>query len=188
MRAWSKGLFVALVTLLSVIVPIAGVSATSNSATFQYHIGDSFLASLSAKFGVPSVTMAQFNGDTVAINGTGSLSVQPKSVTGGGMFVHRDSSGNIKAAGTWQAVSLVSFVSYGSGSAQGLPASLFGGKALILVNLLVGRKVVHTGILTVVCALGNPPEVAHDGIRLVVQDTPFNFNDQVSGFTVYVQS
>ena len=179
----SKVFLIALIGLISTVSPtaiVSGASTHSATATFGWHVGDQFLAELSSKFGVPSVTMT-YNGDTVAINGTGTLGVHPDSVTGGGIFVHRDSSGNIKAKGTWEAISLISFVSYGPGT----PSNLFGGKAVMHVKLLVGGNVVHDGILTVFCLLGEPPKGVDEGVRLVVQGTPFNFNKQISGFTVY---
>ena len=190
METRSKAFLIAMVGLMSAVLPVAGVSASSihsSGSTFQWHIGDSFLAGVKPSFGVPSVTMT-FNGDTVAINGTGTLSLDPSAVTGGGMFVHRDSSGNIKAKGTWEANSLISFVSYGPGTPQGLPSSFFGGKATFHVTLLVGGKPVHDGILTVICELGQPPTGVDEGVRLVVQGTPFNFNKQLSGFTVFVKA
>ena len=186
MGPFSKVVLIALIGLISTVSPTAIVSGASHSAaaTFGWHIGDQFLAEANPSFGVPSVTMT-YNGDTVAINGTGTLGVHPDSVTGGGMFVHRDSSGNIKFKGTWEATNLISFVSYGPGTPQGLPSNLFGGKAVIHVKLLVGGNVVHDGILTVLCLLGEPPKGVDEGVRLVVQGTPFNFNKQISGFTVF---
>ncbi len=189
MQTCSKAFLIAIIGLMLAVLPVAGVSASSihnPSSTFQWHVGDSFLAAVNPKFGAPSVTMT-YNGDTVAVNGTGSLSLNPSSVTGGGMFVHRDSSGNIKAKGTWEANSLISFVSYGPGTPQGQPSSLFGGKATFHVTLLVDGKPVHDGILTVFCELGKPPHGTDEGVRLVVQGTPFNFNKQLSGFTVFMK-
>jgi hypothetical protein len=190
MQTRSKAFLIALIGLMSAILPVAAVSADSihnTSSSFQWHIGDSFLAAVNPTFGAPSVTMT-YNGDRVSINGTGTLSLDPSSVTGGGKFVHRDSSGNIKAMGTWQADSLISFVSYGPGTPQGLPSNFFGGKAIFQVTLLVGGKPVHDGILTVFCQLGEPPKGVDEGVRLVVQGTPFNFNKQLSGFTVFVEA
>ena len=66
-------------------------------ATYEYHAGDAFLASLNPAFS-PDVAMAS-NGDRIQINGTGTLSVFPKGVTGGGtefdsMINVRPSQGN----------------------------------------------------------------------------------------------
>ncbi len=185
---------VAAITLMSALLPVATVFAARPASTgvasmaFGWHVGDDFLASFNPSFGVPSISMASANGDMIAVNGTGTLSVHEMSVSGGGTFVHMDHSGNVLAHGTWEATKLLTFVSYGDGSAQGLPSTLFGGMAKMQVNILVGGNVVHTGILTIFCALGNHvPEHVHDGITLNVQDA-INFNDQVSGFTVFVKS
>ncbi len=58
----------------------------------------------------------------------------------------------------------------------------------MLVQLSVNGTPVHTGVLTIICAVGNPPTGLMEGIKLVVQDTPFNFNKQVSGITVFISS
>jgi len=54
------------------------------------------------------------NGHTITIIGTGTLTPKPKAVTGSGTFVHKDASGVVLAAGTWTAVQLITFVSYGT--------------------------------------------------------------------------
>ncbi len=56
----------------------------------------------------------------------------------------------------------------------------------MLVQLSVGGTPVHTAVLTVICEVGNPPAGLTEGVKLVVQDTPFNFNKQVSGITVFI--
>ncbi len=58
----------------------------------------------------------------------------------------------------------------------------------MMVQLSVGGKVVHTAILTVICDVGNPPMGLMEGVKLVVQGTPFNFNKSVSGVTVFISS
>ncbi len=124
------------------------------------------------------------NGDTVALTGQGTLSVFAKSVTGGGTFVHMAPDGTVRAMGTWTAIQLMSFRSFGN--SPGLPSNFVGGQALMLVQLFVGGKPVHTAVLTVACEVGNPPDGLHEGVKLAVQDTPFNFNKPVSGFTVFI--
>ena len=188
MKAWSKGLFIAVLALLATAIPFAAAHSTGTSQSapqsFTYVLGQGILCSLE-ETACPDITMAP-NGDSVALNGTGTLRIHTKSVTGGGVFVHMDSSGHELIHGTWEAKDLLSFVSYGDATPQGLPANLFGGKAVIHVTLLVGGKPVHDGILTIYCTLGNPPHGAHEGVRLNVQDV-INFNNQVSGDTVFVK-
>lgn len=173
---------------MSVTFPVAFVSAGRVSGTFGWHIGDEFLAPFPPAFGADSIAMAAVNGDTIQVNGTGTFNVQSRLATGGGMFVHRNAAGGEIAHGTWEARQLISFVSYGDGSAQGLPSSLIGGKAVIRVKILVGGTPVFDGILTVLCALGNriPANITDDGVTLNVQEA-INFNKLVGGPTVFNQ-
>ncbi len=181
------------------VLQVPVVSADKISVTFEWHIGDDFLASVNQTFGVPSVARAA-NGDTIAVKGTGALTFHAKAFTGegtfdngdrivagGGTFVHKDSSGHEIAHGTWEAKGLRSFVSFGDASAQELPSILFGGVAVIRVRLFVGTTRVHDGALTVLCALGNVPAGVEEGITLNVKDA-IDFNEQLSGFTVYVKT
>jgi len=156
--------------------------ASKTQVTYQYLVGAGPLCALGPD-ACPDIAVSSSNGDMVAVNGTGTLTVHPDSVTGSGNFVHMDSSGNVKGMGTWTAVQLLSFVSYGSGAAQGLPPNFFGGEALIRVHLSAG----FDAILKITCVLGNPPAGKMEGIRLTVQGV-INFNKQVSGDTLFILS
>ncbi len=123
------------------------------------------------------------NGDTIAMTGSGSIGVHPKSATGGGTFTHKNAAGTTLASGTWTATDLLSFKDYGTDPS--LPPTLHGGNALILVNLFIGSTLVHTGILDVDCAIGKVPSGHGEGVRRVVQGG-LNFNTKVSGFTVFI--
>lgn len=184
----SKSFFLlALVVLASVSATLAtrNVSAAKSTMTFTYFAGAGPLCALAAS-ACPDIAMAD-SGDTIRLNGTGTLSIFPNSVTGGGNFIHKSAAGSVIASGMWTATALVTFDSYGNGVPQGFPATFFGGRALIKVTLLVGGIAVHTGVLQITCLLGNPPTGATEGIRLNVQDA-INFNKEVSGFTVYILS
>jgi hypothetical protein len=61
----------------------------------------------------PDKTVAS-NGDTVIIEGEGTLSINPKSVTGNGSFEHINAAGTLLASGTWNALGLNSFKSFGN--------------------------------------------------------------------------
>lgn len=169
----------------SVLLP-SGAAAASGSATFTYLAGTGILCGLGPS-ACPDVARAD-NGDTIAITGIGSISVHPKSASGGGTFTHTFTGGSV--SGTWTATQLLSFVDYGSGT-DGFGPPLHAGNALIAVNLIVGGTVVHTGILEVTCRLpgaGGPSEMGkEEGVRLNVQDA-INFNQKVSGFTVFIQT
>lgn len=183
MRTCSKAILLGSLSLLSILVPL-GFAAPANAGTFQFLIGTGPLCSIPGVTNpCPDVTRAD-NGDTVAITGQGTLSFQPSSVAGGGTFVHRAPDGTVKANGTWTAVTLMSFKSFGNSAL--LPANFVGGKAVILVDLTVGGTVVHSAVMTVICDVGTPPTGLMEGVRLAVQDTPFNFNKQVSGLTLFI--
>ncbi len=186
MRTWSKALILGLLSLLSTIVPVGIASASSTSSTFQFLAGTGLLCNIAGVSNpCPDVAMAD-NGDTVSIAGQGSVSVLSRSVTGSGTFIHKAPDGTVKAMGTWTALQLLSFRSWGN--SPGLPANFVGGQAIMLVQLSVGGTPVHTAVLTVICDVGNPPTGLLEGVKLVVRDTPFNFNKQVSGITVFISS
>ena len=126
------------------------------------------------------------NGDKVELSGEGTFSIHPKSVTGGGTFVHRAPDGTVRGSGTWTAERLLAFHSYGNGIPQGLPADFEGGLALILVHISPSAGGSFNGILKVYCLLGAPPKGVHEGLRLSVEGV-INFNKQVSGDTLFIR-
>ncbi len=134
----------------------------------------------------PDVATAS-NGDTIEITGEGTLSVHPKSVTGSGSFTHNFAEGG-SVSGTWTALKLLSFKSYGSSpAAVGLPPTWEAGKAIIRVQLFIGGNPVATGTLTVGCIL---PEVevpggAFEGSTLNVRGGP-NFNKNLERATLFI--
>ena len=159
-------------------------AADSGSATYAYVVGEAPLCVL-APDACPDVSIAP-NGDTIAITGSGALSIGPKTATGGGTFTHKTPSGSLVASGTWTATSLAGFHSYGSAAAQGLPPDLFGGLAILKVHISTASGLQADGLLTIICTLGDQiPSSATEGVRLNVQDI-INFNKAVSGFTVFV--
>ena len=177
-------LMAALALTVSVFGP-ASVSADSGSASYVYLIGT---GGPNPPKG-PDVAMAD-NGDTVAVAGSGTLSIHPASVSGSGTFTHMDSGGGVLAAGTWTATRLESFNDYGT--APGFPPTFHAGEALILVHLVVTSGP-FTGaeadaVLTVTCALegATVPGGKDEGIRLAIQNL-INFNKHVSGQTVFIK-
>ncbi len=90
-------------------------------------------------------------------------------------------------SGTWTALQLLSFNSFGSGAAQGVPPQNEGGQALIRIHLSPSAGGPgFDAILRVTCLLGSPPVGAQEGIRLAVQGGP-NFNKEVSGETDFIR-
>jgi len=153
-------------------------------ATYEYHAGDAFLASLNAAFS-PDVAMAS-NGDKVELKGTGTLSVFPNAVTGGGTFTHKDAAGAVIATGTWAATQLLEFQSYGGSPA--VPPTFRAGMALMRVHLSPSAG--GAGLdatLRISCHLPQTdvPGGFEEGIRLAVANA-VNFNREVSGATVFV--
>lgn len=168
---------VALLGLILVAVFSFQASADSGHRDYEYHIGDHFGGVVHG----PDVAESP-NGDTVAIEGSGTLSIHPKEVTGEGTFVHKNANGDVLVSGTWKAEQLLSFHSYGNGVPQGTPPEFEGGLALIRVHLSAGLD----AIMQVDCLLGKPPAGANEGVRLNVQGG-LNFNKEVSGETLYVR-
>ncbi len=173
----------ALVTLVPLV--FAAGPHTQFPGTRSYLIATGFLCGLGAS-ACPDIAMAH-NGDRVNISGSGTLSIHPKSVSGAGTFVHYHSNGAVVASGTWTAVELLSFTSYGLGT--GDFAGLEGGQAVIRVHLVAGA-VGLDAILKVTCDIGpGIPAGAVEGVTLAVQrglGIGLNFNTKVSGITVFI--
>lgn len=145
------------------------------------------------------------NGDTVELNGEGTFTLQPKSISGDGgavadafgevprTFTHRDAQGNVRAEGTWEPTAVLSYRSFGPATEEqaaefgGLPEGSEGGKVLMKVALFVGGVHVHDGIVTIVCLLGEPPKNAVESTLLNVQGTEFKFNETVSGDNIFIR-
>lgn len=163
-----------------------GVSVEAiNSATYDYLIGTGILCALDPS-ACPAIAQAP-NGDTLELTGSGTLSVYPKSVSGGGTFVHLVG-GVVAGSGTWSATKLESFVSYGCGE-EGLPENICGGRAIIRVVLDPADPGVPNleGMLQIDCLVGDKiPAGAIEGVRLAIMGIGLNFNKEVSGFTVFI--
>jgi len=161
-----------------------GASAAAPSASYQWLTGTGFICEPPVSAPCPTTAMAA-NGDTIDIRGEGTLSVHPKSVTGGGTFTHHMTDGG-SITGTWTAVSLLAFKDFGQDAALGLPLEFRGGHALMLIQLSVGGTPVHTGVLTIDCDLGTSPHGHPEGVRLAVQGG-LNFNQKVEGADIFVR-
>ncbi|MFL5493787.1 MAG: hypothetical protein ACJ8DC_05300 [Gemmatimonadales bacterium] len=163
--------------------PIAAKVVDQNlSASYGWHAGDAFTPPL-----VPPDVAEAANGDRIILTGTGTLTLHPKSVTGGGTFTHTAAEGTVLATGTFTATELLSFESYGPSPL--LPPFLNSGQALIRVALLQdGSTTSIDGILRVECVLpgGTFPGGKEEGINLLLPGLA-NFNHQISGATVFVR-
>jgi len=131
----------------------------------------------------PAIAMAD-NGDTLTVQAGGDLNPAARTASGSGTFVHKDADGNVLAEGTFTAMSLVFFKSYGTTVIGG--NTLEGGLALINVHGASESGVEFDAILRVDCLLGSFPAGADEGFRLVIQTFDLNFNKEVHGATVFV--
>jgi hypothetical protein len=166
---------------------VVGTLAAHETGTFAYHVGDAFIETL----GFPAGNKARAdNGDVVTIIGTGTFDFAAKSATGGGTFVHKTSSGAVVGSGTWAAIGVLDFQSYGNAVPQGLPPTFFGGRVMLttLLTPSANPSAHLPAILQIECALGKVPGGAVEGVRLNVQDV-INFNKTVpeSGANLYIK-
>src|SRR2546421_4625306 len=151
MKASRRSLF-SIAAAAALAVSLTGYPATqavadSGSRSYQFLFGAGVLCTLNPDF-CPTLAMAA-NGDVIEFTGTGTFSIHPKSVSGAGNFTHRNAAGAVLASGTWTAVDLLSFHSFGSGAVQGLPANFEGGKALLRVRLSPAGGGTHDAILRI---------------------------------------
>src|SRR5262245_9311266 len=126
MKASRRFLFSIAVALSLIGYPTTQAVADSGARDYQFLFGAGARCMLNPTF-CPTLALAP-NGDIIEFTGTGTFSIHPKSVSGAGNFIHRNAAGTVLASGTWTAVDLLSFHSYGSGAVQGLPANFEGGK------------------------------------------------------------
>jgi|SRR5439155_5705519 len=127
------------------------------------------------------------NGDTIIIAGSGTLSIHSKSVTGGGEFQHKNAAGTVLARGTWNALQLNSFKSFGTPGPP-FPPEFEGGLAVILIHLSPdGGGIGLDAVLKVYCVIaGVAPPGFDEGVKVVIQDV-INFNDPVHGQTLFIR-
>lgn len=158
---------------------IAANRVTGGSAvSYSYLVGVRFLAS-------PDVALAP-NGDRVELTGQGTLALHPVSVSGSGRFTHKAPDGSVRATGTWTAIELSSFNSYGT-LPPPFPQNFEGGLAIIRVHLTPDAGGLGVdAVLEIQCLVGSPPGGADEGVRLAV-DGGANFNRQVSGETLFIR-
>lgn len=159
----------------------ASVSADSGSASYDYLIGTALCPDPEC---VAKARAA--NGDTIEIAGAGTLSIHPKSVSGGGTFTHHLAGGG-SGSGTWTATQLLSFNEYHCFLEPGL-GEICGGRVLVRVHLVAaGGSPEADAILEMTCILGGKaPASAVEGVRLAIQGGP-NFNKEVGGLDLLIK-
>lgn len=157
----------------NVLAPPDDLTISANRET-----GGAFVAyRYFAGFARPDVAESS-DGQRIVIRGTGTFTLHPKSITGGGTFEHTDAAGNPVASGTWTAVRLQSFQSYGP--SPNFPDNWRAGTAVIGVRLTPdGGGPELGGQLWIGCILpggeDDDPGGAFEGSKLAVEGGP-NFN------------
>jgi len=183
-------------------------------ANYNFLIGSGLLCDSDDSTACPAVAKGA-NGETIEINGAGTLNLANKSVTAAGAFTQRTPTGDIVSTGVWAATELVSLDSYGLapgalqldypklrafgplavglGKMAGPMAGMMtgpvaaGGLAVIHIRLLPDAGSPRDAVLQVNCAKGKvPPDRPGDGVTLVIQGGGPRFDEQVSGRTVFL--
>src|SRR5258705_7320864 len=110
--------FTAILAVLALVPAIGGGAQASSdniSAMYDYHISDAFIQSLGEPTQTGAMATAAVGGDHVRVVGSGTFNTAAGRATGGGTFVHTNSSDVLVGFGTWTATGLDSFTSYGCG-------------------------------------------------------------------------
>jgi hypothetical protein len=180
------GIYSLALSLLLLALAFTNTAAANNAPKRQYLVGSGFICGIAPSF-CPDVARAS-NGDTVTIAGSGTFNPNPSmKATGGGSFVHQDSTGKIKGFGTWTAEELVSWTPGGFSTAGGvLPSGSEGGVAVIRVHISPATGGPgFTGLLTIDCGLATPG--VDEGINLNVIGV-INFGTIAGGNTLFIKA
>jgi hypothetical protein len=193
---------------LAIFLGAGPARAQSSAANYTFLVGAGFLCDAGDSAPCPAVVRSA-QGDSYEMSGAGTLTMQSKSVTAAGTFTHKSSSATVLETGVWIASELVSFDSYGvapgalmrGGRAFGPPpfgpmrSRIFpgsmpaGGLAVLRIRLLPVWGVSKTATLQVNCALGKvPDEHPTEGIRLAFQGGGAEFDEEVSGRTLFLMT
>ena len=192
--------------ILCLVVVAIPASAQSNAGNYAFLVGSGFLCDSGDSANCPAVVRSA-NGDSYEVSGAGTFDTKKKLVTATGTFTRRSPNGDSLETGIWLASELVSFESYGialgarmqAQSAFGPPqfgsrwmpmrtASMpEGGLAIFHIRLLPMRGPSRSAALQVNCALGRVPEERQtEGIRLTLGGSGGEFDEEVSGRTMFV--
>jgi hypothetical protein len=158
-----------------------GVPGTSEAATYAWHVGDAF--------GGGAVALSS-KGHPIILSGTGTLSVFPNAVTGGGEVIFFFFVGPFPfiETGTWTATELLSFQDYGASPVADFPPDFHAGKALMRVHLTAfDGQLQLDGTLRITSRLPQTevPGGFEEGVRLAIDDG-VNFNREAGGATRFV--
>ena len=196
----------AAIPVLTLLLGSIPARAQSGAASYVFLIGSGFLCDAGDSGACPAVVKSE-GGDTFEISGAGVFNPRQKSLMATGTFTHRSLDGNALETGIWVADEIVSFDPYGAspsalmrgggalgpaffGSARSrmfatsMPA---GGLAVLHIHLLPMRRAAKNATLQVNCALGRvPADQTTDGIRLALDGGSEEFNEAISGRTLFL--
>lgn len=180
--------------------------AQSTAANYALLVGAGFLCDSGDSAPCPAVVKSA-NDDSYEMSGAGTFATQSKVVTAAGTYVRKSSEGNVLETGVWVAGELVSFDSYGiapgalmrEGRALISPrfgpmrmrmfsgSMAAGGRAVFRIRLLPMQGLAKNATLEVNCVLGKvPPEHPTEGIRLAFDGGAVEFDEEVSGRTLFL--
>jgi len=193
---------------LAILLAAIPAVAQSNSGDYIFLIASGFLCDTGESSACPAVVKSA-DGSTFEMSGVGTFHTRSKSVTATGTFTRKSPNGNSLETGVWIANELVSFDSYGiapgarmqAGSAFGPPqfgprrmpmlsgSMPAGGLAVFRIRLLPMWGPSKTAVLQVNCALGKvPDEHPTEGIRLAFEGGGGEFDQEISGRTMFVST
>jgi hypothetical protein len=133
--------------------------------------------------------------DTFIIEGSGTLSVPAKTVTGGGRFRYASADGTKGANGKWNALELLDFTSWGT--SPDFPSNFEAGIARIRIHTSPrSGGPGNDALLFIYCVLpgaASPPGF-EEGVRVTILGSGFaeggdvpNFTEQVGGQTLFIR-
>ena len=196
----------AAVSTFAIFLAVVPAIAQTSNSDYILLVGSGFLCDSGDSSACPAVVKSA-EGASYELSGAGTLAPQSKSVTAAGTFTHKSTDGMVLETGVWVASELVSFDSYGiapgalrrEGRALGPPQfgpmrmGMFsgpmaaGGLAVLRIRLMPVSGLAKNATLQVNCALGKvPDEHPTEGIRLAFEGRGAEFDEEVSGRTLFL--
>jgi hypothetical protein len=187
------------------LAPIPAI-AQNSGGDYIFLIGSGFLCDSGDSSACPAVVKSA-EGSSYEMSGVGTFNTKSRLITATGTFTRKSPNGNSLETGIWIATELVSFESYGiapgarmqAGSVFGPPQfgprrmpmlsgpMPVGGLAVFRIRLLPMWGPSRNAALQVNCALGKAPdERPTEGIRLAFEGGGGEFDQEISGRTMFV--
>jgi len=191
---------------LAILLAAIPAVAQSNSGDYVFLIASGFLCDTGDSSSCPAVVKSA-DGSSFEMSGAGTFNTKSKLITATGTFTRKSPNGNSLATGIWMANELVSFESYGMAPGARMQAGWVfgppqfgprrmpmmsgsmpaGGLAVFRIRLLPMLGPSRTAVLQVNCALGKVPEERQtEGIRLTFEGGGGEFDQEISGRTMFV--